>query len=80
MEKYITRVVAAVASGATTLVLFSGVVSLADDDKARMVAAASSRQPLQRRALVPLDGNRGHVDAGDQTECQRKRIEQPAGD
>jgi len=39
MEKFITRVVAAVASGATTLVLFSGVVSLADDDKARMVAA-----------------------------------------
>jgi hypothetical protein len=39
MEKFITRVVAAVASGATTLVLFSAVVSLADDDKARMLAA-----------------------------------------
>lgn len=39
MEKFITRVVAAVASGATTLVLFSAVVSLADDDKAKMSAA-----------------------------------------
>ena len=39
MEKFITRVVAAIASGATTLVLFSAVVSLADDDKARMIAA-----------------------------------------
>jgi len=39
MEKFITRVVAATVSGATTLVLFSAVVALADDDKARMIAA-----------------------------------------
>ena len=39
MEKFIKRVVAAAAAGATTLVLFSAVVALADDDKARMIAA-----------------------------------------
>ena len=39
MEKIITRVVAATAAGATTLVLFSAVVALADDDKARVIAA-----------------------------------------
>ena len=39
MEKLITRLVAASASAATTLVLFSAVASLADDDKARMLAA-----------------------------------------
>ena len=39
MEKFIKRAVAATASGAITLVIFSAVVSLADDDKARMLAA-----------------------------------------
>ena len=39
MEKFIKRVVAAAAAGATTLVLFSAVVALADDDKARVIAA-----------------------------------------
>lgn len=39
MEKFINRVVAATASGAITLVIFSAVVSLADDDKARVIAA-----------------------------------------
>ena len=39
MEKFIKRVVAATAAGATTLVLFSAVVALADDDKARVIAA-----------------------------------------
>ena len=39
MHKFIKRVVAATASGAITLVIFSAVVSLADDDKARVLAA-----------------------------------------
>ena len=39
MDRLIKHVVAAAAAGAITMTLFSGVVSLADNDKAMMLAA-----------------------------------------
>lgn len=39
MNEFIKHAVAAVAAGATTLVLFSAVVSRADEDKAMTMAA-----------------------------------------
>lgn len=39
MDKLIKHAVAALAASATTLVLFSAVISLADDDKSALLAA-----------------------------------------
>ena len=54
MNALITKSIAAVAAAATTITLFAAVTSLADNDKAALVAAKSVRSTQVVASSLPV--------------------------